>query len=1057
MNRESSIPMWDSSDPNRAPPSLPIAPDSPNLASTGAVSGSPFKSASPSTPSLVKGRPFSSINEDRYLNILQQTADVKEQTELMSTAVKDLISSFELISQDSKDKLASLATQMASIESPSQDSNAIQSNISDILSSLEQQKSAQAAVDLTIQSLLHQSKEIFNTLQLQDAQLQKLANNKDKNPLLTAGEFERINGNQLKTIMNELENLQETKADVLKIQESLSQNNHSFAEKVDSIQFTVSSQFAKLCEIYKSNTNAISSEIIEFKSDTNVSLLEVMEAVQKATKNSESNKLIPEIHEKMLLYDQHYSDLNESVAKSLSKGFSTSDSKLAEIQLLLSELSSRSKSDDEFQKHTQVINEKLNKISQAITEEQTETFLNVETSLRSIQDTLLSDLEQSKSSLEIGTKEISGLHLKVKDLESKLEAQLSQSKLEYQNLELRLENSTKEAERNQEYVSKSNNLELELKQQKSQWNEELSLLQKENERLKHDLEVQISVSKKFEQEIASNQLLHMDKVTDLESKISILVEKADIAERSNEEKVNSIQNMLNTKQKESEKNTKNLEAQLEQLKQNFGDTQLALTAELKVQSDSHIKALHEISEKASTSNLELVESKALVEKQKSEISSINLEHKLQKENLESKLSSYVDKHNLLNDTIGSLKEELKNLKQTLDRKEQDLVSLESKNRDIEDLVRVKESSILQLKSELDKMELNIEKLTQETKLLSSVKEESLQSITKELDYTKAQLLSTEQSLESLKLKNEDSTQKHNNIVASLEDSIAKLTKDMEAMTKKHEISTSSEAEKQRSLENELSEVKRQLSVSQLATEELNTQLDLKTREFLMEKKSYELTHKSLTDELSEVREKKSTLEFQVKELELRLEGQLKDHKLQIETLESQSKINLDDAENKVQTVKRDMKLLKYLNLDIEKHEATISALENQSIEFKNLNVQLEKQLSQIESSYKTKLDELQQLEARIDAFERRLAESLLERSKSILGTATLSIINSGDKAFSSNSPVQPNNSSPRRHLSVTPKLFGNMETEEKENEIITVAKRATTQKLRSVSLFVKEG
>lgn len=170
-----------------------------------------------------------------------------------------------------------------------------------------------------------------------------------------------------------------------------------------------------------------------------------------------------------------------------------------------------------------------------------------------------------------------------------------------------------------------------------------------------------------------------------------------------------------------------------------------------------------------------------------------------------------------------------------------------------------------------------------------------------------------------------------------------------------------------------------------------------------------------------------------------------------------------EAEAATKALKKEMALLKYMNTDIEKHEVAIQALKDDATALQCKKERLSQEVTNLNTMYSVRVDELRQLESRVEAFERRLSQTILDRSKNILGSATMAIINSADHRASPSyyQPAEGEKPRSRRHLSMAPLNSENVAKEiadEKENDTLSVLKRGsplTKSSQRSVSLVGK--
>lgn len=178
---------------------------------------------------------------------------------------------------------------------------------------------------------------------------------------------------------------------------------------------------------------------------------------------------------------------------------------------------------------------------------------------------------------------------------------------------------------------------------------------------------------------------------------------------------------------------------------------------------------------------------------------------------------------------------------------------------------------------------------------------------------------------------------------------------------------------------------------------------------------------------------------------------------------------LADSTAQKQSIEQNMKMLKYFNHDIDRHEEVIQGLEDKTAQLQQEKQALGEDVSSLKATYTLRVEKLKELETRVEGFERRLSQAILDRSKSILGTTTMAIINSaGEQKQTHLSKVMEtergaSKGSPRRHLSLAPANFENMAKDleddyDKENDTIAVMKRGSPfmskkQQQRSISMF----
>lgn len=189
---------------------------------------------------------------------------------------------------------------------------------------------------------------------------------------------------------------------------------------------------------------------------------------------------------------------------------------------------------------------------------------------------------------------------------------------------------------------------------------------------------------------------------------------------------------------------------------------------------------------------------------------------------------------------------------------------------------------------------------------------------------------------------------------------------------------------------------------------------------------------------------------------------------------AQAEQRASESANEMKLAAQDMTLLKHLNRDIVRHEEVIRDLEEKTEDLQAKKAALGQEVVALNTTYNTRVTDLNQLESRVEGFERRLNQAILDRSKSILGSTTMTIINSASdhqhhhqnqlaNVKETERALKGTGSPGRRHLSMAPVNFENMAKEmcdyDKENDSISVMKRGSPhtspkKQQRSVSLFV---
>lgn len=221
------------------------------------------------------------------------------------------------------------------------------------------------------------------------------------------------------------------------------------------------------------------------------------------------------------------------------------------------------------------------------------------------------------------------------------------------------------------------------------------------------------------------------------------------------------------------------------------------------------------------------------------------------------------------------------------------------------------------------------------------------------------------------------------------------------------------------------------------------------------------------NEITEHEQKVAILESTIQKLESKLRQKCEKESISVDLKYEQLKIKLEETEDKLheaevsnRLMKGEVRLLKYLNNDIDRHEETIVNLEANVDQLRSEKDVLNVELGSLNTIYDMRVSELRQLETRVTDFEQRLNQVLLDRSKTILGSATMAIINSSsaDQSINNNTFETATDTSEtkklRRHMSLAPIAFDFTDnyTGNKENGGLKKSILDKHLKQRSISL-----
>lgn len=201
---------------------------------------------------------------------------------------------------------------------------------------------------------------------------------------------------------------------------------------------------------------------------------------------------------------------------------------------------------------------------------------------------------------------------------------------------------------------------------------------------------------------------------------------------------------------------------------------------------------------------------------------------------------------------------------------------------------------------------------------------------------------------------------------------------------------------------EISDLSGQFSKLSDNVRDLYTQTNEETRRYL-ESRMMELVGKEVAAVAKKMEEMEAKRVQEKEHLEqahaariAELEQELKNSTQRAAEAETRAQAAEDKAAQELQLHKLELQSLKFMNWDLERHEKKITELEQETRNMANEKAKLQTQLASLNSAYDSRLDELESLENRVEGFERRLGQALLNRSKAILGSTTMTIINSNN-------------------------------------------------------------
>ncbi|CAN6633938.1 hypothetical protein TRVA0_014S01574 [Trichomonascus vanleenenianus] len=179
--REKKFPFWDSSDPNRNPPPMPINPE-PSLRTTPQLS--PTKSNNSPTR-MFHSRTLSSLGDDHMLELLDLSKELKAQTQSVEVAVKEALIEFGALAHRSRDNAVALSDlrdrAKRTEENTAETESFLKESINHIASALDTHKESQRALSTVVDALLDSTKDVSRKLQGFDANMKKLVSGDNGN------------------------------------------------------------------------------------------------------------------------------------------------------------------------------------------------------------------------------------------------------------------------------------------------------------------------------------------------------------------------------------------------------------------------------------------------------------------------------------------------------------------------------------------------------------------------------------------------------------------------------------------------------------------------------------------------------------------------------------------------------------------------------------------------------------------------------------------------------------------------------------------------------------
>lgn len=1098
-----TIPMWDSSDPTRAPPSLPIAPDSPNLmpTGTGPVSGSPFRAgSSSSTPGFLSGaskiRPYSSINEDRIVSILETTREIRGQNETIERLVSDLATSKENTNDNHNNTFESNLEVLAALKETNDLLETRTQTLGDrfeyVVTSVKESNNF-AEIDKKLNELSTQSEELLSQI----GETSITSNNKIISAIEKLTQKSTDSHKELISVVS-YEHWLDKIANLTKEQTEL------VLAKIMSFESTVQDFAASQNQIHglELKIKALNSDSEHMKTENSRLVADLGAAQEQLVK------------QKVELYQQLQDAAN--ARRDAEKRLEYTETAKMEAEKKLTALLSESQNYDK----------KL-----AETKKQTELELIQSSEAASTAEKNLKKALESQLSLEVNIKElnetINKLVLAEKDLSHTLDLKENELNNQKEFFELKLTSlKTKLTESNQFYESEIDRLKTNFAKEEKVSASKLSDLQSSH--AKSMKEEQDKINNLLADHSARNEA-YEKKINDIllahSKELELQQEKYDNIVSTHASEIQCFTDKISAHKKELDLHNDKLSTISEmhkKEKKSMENKILAYSEELQTKKDSIDTLTADFAKEKQKLQEKLEQLQSVHEKEKNELSAkVNdlsiIQSKLQQdqgEKLEQIHSEYFKKKDELLGKVNELAAAQSKLQQIHEENVKSMVSTHSVEKS------EYEQRITQLQSKLDDTSSKLETLV--TKHASK--------FDMFLSDNSIKLLDAEKKVSKIELKLQQVETQKTQIEADFDAKQKELNSRIEIQLKEFENKLKNE-QREFALEKQNLEIKHENDVSVYTKKIADLQTELTERDTsIFEYKAKldalqvkletatdsvrDLT-KSLVDANSSSANKIELLESQLKEVEqtaaadkVSFNRELVEAKEARTLLEFSSKeqiLNYESAAReasiKLQKLESDFKLFDYFDRDLKGYEAKKAAAADQIVKLHEQEIAIQTRVTALESLLTSRIEGLRTLESRVDAFERRLAQSLLDKSKSIIGTTTLSILNTGngktkmsganddnsnsdsrnleDYGFDSKRNIRRNVSLFTRNMNIVPKetdeddmatasnsindieLLGESDLEEKENgfvgsaasAILNIKKRASNK--RSVSLVVR--
>lgn len=999
--------LWETAD--QTPPSMPIPPDSPTFnVSLGNPSRSPSRVPFSSRSTTATGRDASPFSDEKLSEILYTLKLLKESHKVVEDSVQEALFEFGGLANRSKDNAVALNSLQdrakKTQESAFNSESSVRNGIVQIQNLLESQKETQRAQTLVTDSLLESIKDLSTQIKsssragssidmprlisVLEEHSNTVADDVYKSQQATAGVISQFHSE----IQNLLVKNKMVGDPIEKSTRNMDQINHQLAdikrymEKFQDPSFTMASM----------------REILVQSNHKNSQLLQDLQSDLKLIAGSMSvdhSSGLATVADQLTSLETNFSSLETNIISSKH----ASDSLLDKANQILSDVSTlkktKSDGDEEILKNIDYICKRLNAMENfaKIQDDSFSVLQEIDRFLRirgdeekqSTQE-VVSDLKEIKGRLNDTNndlpKAVEAIHKKLNDLEGLFKHQETN-----QNLLKVIENS----------------------------------LQTKDSQDKQNSQAIVSELQEIKTELINNKwsLMAVDNIQkQLES-----LNYVNVKDESNLELLKAIEKLLLTKSDKEKKDIQTVIIELQEIKLKL------------VHNDESSKVIDSIQERLNTfesmtkpqeSNQTLLQSiekflhlKSDEEKQR--IQEVMLEvqechnaseyHSKQLGKLESSIfnfSNNFDK-NILEQLIA-IQSHLETFKSSFTKQsvEFDNNTKES-NKEVTSRLLTIESHIDSWKSSLSN---EINQSISNHQLLVSNTLESLKNIQHSIDklpnadQTAPTVLTKDQLIGVVSLEIDKCLKSNQQMIQAFEESFLeqlhtniKSVKEMEALhseTKNEELSSQFKA-----IKDSIEELKNPHNNSNVLENLFTTRLETLEESLDTLKQA---TVKPINDTQADVRslidlyygEAKSTQNCDKAMSEQLQEAHNRILKLEEEKIEANAKF----------------KLFKYHEDDLNKYESDIELLRLEISKLQSEKVQASEAVASVKAELKCRIEEFENIEQRALAFEQKMQQTILERSKGILGSATMAVINSGNGI---SVPVSESNSSIKRNIPLT--------------------------------------